>query len=1332
MSSIAGKRRVRTITVTACKNIFERANECMANFSQDSNSFEELSSFKEVLIEKYNKVKAIDDDLINLIEDDEELLNEENLANDINESQSSSLKSFSNNNIKLPPLKLSTFTGKPEEWQTFYENFECAIHNNNDLSPIQKLNYLRNLLDGKALKTISGLALTNDNYHTSLELLKERFNDKQLLISTHMKSLLSLERVQSINNISLLRRIHDNIEVQIRSLENLGIDSTMYGPLLIPIIMQKIPEELNLIIARNFDSCDYWDIKYVLKSLKAELQAREKAHSGRECNFDPSTAEVLHSSASFKPQYELKCIFCSKSHKSESCKTVTNINSRRNVLRDKRRCFNCLKSGHMSKDCRSRISCYECSGKHHVSMCFKRFPLHIDDSKEPNNKLTSVATTEALKSKNVLLQTAMVTVKNKDKTLRCRLLFDSCSQLSYISPSLRKKLFLPTLGRKQLNIKTFGNQSQTQNLEMVKLSILTLKNSLIPITCFVKPICAPLSGQYIEEAVDSFEHLKGINLADSNVDCKSLEVDVLIGADYYWSFFNGKVIRANKGPVALQSSVDCRYTVKLPFKNNHALLSDNYSLCIKRLNVTLNKLKNDSELLNEYNKIIIEQLNSGVIEKVNNYDWSIGEVHYLPHRPVCRKDKTSTKVRIVFDASSTLSGPSLNDCINAGPSLATPLFFILLRFRANKYAFIADIEKAFLQIALDKNDRNYLRLIWFDDIYNINNSNLFSSALATYRICRVPFGVTSSPFLLNATLIYHTERYCLNDNISSKLLQSLHIDDLISSCVTIEEGILFFNKCKDILKEGGFNLRKFESNSSAFEKQINGDNYERQTNTRVLGLKWNKTEDSIIYSFEDLLNVASIVPTKREVMSFIASIYDPIGLINPVVVTCKNLFQRICVSKLGWNENLYGDLLSTWNLILSDFKSVFQIAVPRWYMSPGLGNINNVKFELHGFSDASVKSFGCCVYLRFFNANFSRASLIASKSRVAPLGKNTMPRLELSATLLLAKLLASIYDQLISIYNISNIVYWTDSTICLHWIFNTNNTYEQFVQNRLNKIRELTLICNWNYIESFRNPADIISRGSSLKKLNNNELWFYGPNFLNDINIKWPYYEHVNHSNETHEVLCNVVHVKVNVNLDFINVDKFSDFRYLLRVTSWILRFINNAKDKKKNIFKTGLITAEEIDNLVKHNGVKETINALRSQYWIPCCRQLAKSVIRECTTCRRIEGRPYSYPPAPPLPESRLNSDFAFKSIALDYAGPLYIKDIYGDCTLNKAWIFLLTCCSSRSILLDLVADCSSRSCIMGIRRFIGRRGVPEIIYSDNGSQFFQLKLSTLLQTIL
>ena len=297
----------------------------------------------------------------------------------------------------------------------------------------------------------------------------------------------------------------------------------------------------------------------------------------------------------------------------------------------------------------------------------------------------------------------------------------------------------------------------------------------------------------------------------------------------------------------------CQYTVTLPFNENHLLLSDNYSLCAKRLNTVLKKLKNDSELLKEYDEIIIDQLKSGVIEKVNNYNLNIGGVHFLPHRPVCRKDKVTTKVRMVFDASSSLSGPSLNNCLHAGPSLETPLFNISLHFCSNRYAFIADIEKAFLQIALNKNDRNYLRLIWFDDINNVNNKNLFTSQLDTYCLCRVPFGITSSPFLLNATLIYHAERYCSSDvNFVFKLLQSLHIDDLNSSCSTIEEDSLFFNKCKDILKEGGFYLRKFESNSSEFEKHINGHNVERKLNTKVLGLRWNKEEDSIIYSIEEL------------------------------------------------------------------------------------------------------------------------------------------------------------------------------------------------------------------------------------------------------------------------------------------------------------------------------------------------------------------------------------------------------------------------------------------------------------------------------------------------
>ena len=106
-----------------------------------------------------------------------------------------------------------------------------------------------------------------------------------------------------------------------------------------------------------------------------------KAQSGRKGNFNHSTAEVLHSSASFKPQYDLKCVFCNNSHTGENCKTVTNVSSRKNILREKNRCFSCLNPGYISGNCYSKISCFECSGKHHVSKCFKKFPSHVDDKK---------------------------------------------------------------------------------------------------------------------------------------------------------------------------------------------------------------------------------------------------------------------------------------------------------------------------------------------------------------------------------------------------------------------------------------------------------------------------------------------------------------------------------------------------------------------------------------------------------------------------------------------------------------------------------------------------------------------------------------------------------------------------------------------------------------------------------------------------------------------------------------------------------------------------------------------------------------------------------------
>ncbi|XP_065671790.1 uncharacterized protein LOC136089666 [Hydra vulgaris] len=140
---------------------------------------------------------------------------------------------------------------------------------------------------------------------------------------------------------------------------------------------------------------------------------------------------------------------------------------------------------------------------------------------------------------------------------------------------------------------------------------------------------------------------------------------------------------------------------------------------------------------------------------------------------------------------------------------------------------------------------------------------------------------------------------------------------------------------------------------------------------------------------------------------------------------------------------------------------------------------------------------------------------------------------------------------------------------------------------------------------------------------------------------------------------------------------------------------------------------------LVKHNGVKESLNELRNKFWVPKARCLIHSVIQKCFLCRKLEGKPYFYPISSPLPVSRLNNKHAFKYTGVDNAGPLYVKSIHGSNTLHKVWIFLITCCSSRAFVLGLVSDCSAIATIRGLRRFFAKRGVPSEILSENGTRF-------------
>ena len=197
-----------------------------------------------------------------------------------------------------------------------------------------------------------------------------------------------------------------------------------------------------------------------------------------------------------------------------------------------------------------------------------------------------------------------------------------------------------------------------------------------------------------------------------------------------------------------------RYEVKLPWKESHPTLPDNLDLSQARLRNLLLRLRKDQCILREYDSVIKNQLSSGIIEVVEKpLDGVIGRTHYLPHHAVIRKDKLTTKLRIVYDASARGTGASLNDCLYSGPNFGQNIMAILLRFRTHKIGIIGDIEKAFLMISIAPKDRDVLRFLWIDSIDKV------LPRIITFRFKRVVFGVSASPFLLNATIQHHMKGY---------------------------------------------------------------------------------------------------------------------------------------------------------------------------------------------------------------------------------------------------------------------------------------------------------------------------------------------------------------------------------------------------------------------------------------------------------------------------------------------------------------------------------------------------------------------------------------------
>ncbi|XP_053392222.1 uncharacterized protein LOC128554912 [Mercenaria mercenaria] len=285
-----------------------------------------------------------------------------------------------------------------------------------------------------------------------------------------------------------------------------------------------------------------------------------------------------------------------------------------------------------------------------------------------------------------------------------------------------------------------------------------------------------------------------------------------------------------------------------------------------------------------YGDVIDEQLKKGIIEEVDKRITRAGLIHYIPHHAVVTPTKSTTKLRIVYDASARAkqSDRSLNENLYRGPVMLHDLCGMLMRFRLHKIALVADIEKAFLQIGLQPIDRDVTRFLWIKDF---NKPVTEKDNITEYRFCRVPFGVISSPFLLGATVEYHLESF--GTQIAEKIKNDIYVDNLVTGTETISEAINMYQEGKSMFDEISMNLPEWITNDEQFNAFIQNKDRANHRVMKVLGHNWDTETDELSIKSSVMVQDTEMKETKRSVLKTVASIFDPLGSYSPTILQAK-------------------------------------------------------------------------------------------------------------------------------------------------------------------------------------------------------------------------------------------------------------------------------------------------------------------------------------------------------------------------------------------------------------------------------------------------------------
>lgn len=533
-----------------------------------------------------------------------------------------------------------------------------------------------------------------------------------------------------------------------------------------------------------------------------------------------------------------------------------------------------------------------------------------------------------------------------------------------------------------------------------------------------------ISNVEMNEKLDNFFTSNDVD--DDSEDESSTEEE-----KYFEQFFHETTKRDETG-----------FVVRIPSRNKkEPTFGNSKRVAMATLFQLENRFTKNPKLKKEYTDAINDAIEKGHMKLVKNEPKN---AYFLPHHAVF-KDSTTTKLRTVFNASQKSSnGVSLNDTVAIGKIRQPKMLELLVRWRKYKVAVVGDIEKMYKQIRVAEDQQHILLILWRNDV---------NDKFETFALTTVTFGVANAP--CTAIKVLETlaeevkEKYPL---AASAIRKNFYMDDCVSGADTSEGAIELYNELKISFKSAGFNIRKFVSNAKEFLEHVPNVDKELGYNEflKALGIVWCPENDTFEQKFEVK---DEIIPTKRGLLSQIASLYDPLGLISPIITKAKIIVQDIwqlsnSTQKYDWDDVLPDDMVERWKSIKLQMSMLAKIKIPRWI---GINTGDSV--QLHGFCDASEKAYSAAVHVRFKKSNQEyQVSLVMAKSKVAPIKKLSIPKLELMGALLLANSIKKVVRALDMKFE--RIFCWCDSKIVLAWIKGNAKKWKTIVASRVLKIEK--------------------------------------------------------------------------------------------------------------------------------------------------------------------------------------------------------------------------------------------------------------------------------------